>query len=103
MFLGLAGYYRKFIKTFGAIVTPLTAHLRKEGFAYSPTAKAAFTVLKTAITTAPVLALSDFVQPFVVECDALDAWLRRRAPPRPAPGGVLQQACCTTTSLPSGV
>jgi hypothetical protein len=33
VFLGLAGYYRKFIKTFGAIVTPLTAHLRKEGFA----------------------------------------------------------------------
>jgi hypothetical protein len=68
-FLGIVDYYRKFIKTFEAIVAPLTALLHKEGFAWSPEGKAAFTTLKTAITTAPVLALLDFGQPFVVECD----------------------------------
>lgn len=49
---------------------PLTALLRKEGFTWSPEAEAAFTTLKTAITTTPVLTLPDFCQPFVVECDA---------------------------------
>jgi hypothetical protein len=31
-FLGIAGYYRKLVKTFGAIATPFTTLLRKEGF-----------------------------------------------------------------------
>jgi hypothetical protein len=68
-FLGLAGYYRKFIKNFGTIAAPLTA-LLKEGFIWTNVASSAFEELKTAITTTPILAMPDFRQPFVVECDA---------------------------------
>jgi hypothetical protein len=69
-FLGLAGYYRRFIRDFGAIAAPLTALLRKEGFRWSDEAAAAFRKLQHALTAAPVLQLPDFNRDFIVECDA---------------------------------
>jgi hypothetical protein len=69
-FLGLTGYYRKFIKGYGSIAAPLTAMLRKNSFSWTEPTEAAFQALKEAITHAPVLALLDFTQPFLIECDA---------------------------------
>jgi hypothetical protein len=69
-FLGLAGYYRRFIKDFGAIAAPLTQLLKRNAFLWSDEATAAFEALKKALTEAPVLHLPDFNQEFVVDCDA---------------------------------
>jgi hypothetical protein len=70
-FLGLTGYYRKFIN--GDIATPLTQLLKWEVFRWMPAAAAAFESLKAAMTAAPVLQLPDFTRSFIVDCDASDS------------------------------
>lgn len=72
-FLGLAGYYRKFIKDFSQIAKPLT-ELTKKDVEYRWTAQQedAFDKLKVALTTAPVLQYPDFMRPFIVTTDASD-------------------------------
>ena len=64
------GYYRKFVHDYGAIVAPLTALLKKDGFTWNTAAASAFQALKATVTSAPVLALPDFTRSFVIECDA---------------------------------
>jgi hypothetical protein len=68
-FLGLAGYYRKFIRDFGSIAAPLTKLLKKEGYRWTEEADSAFQALKAALTQALVLHMPDFNMDFIVDCD----------------------------------
>ena len=81
-FLGLAGYYRRFISGFSRIAAPLTDLLRDDiPFTWSDKEMQAFQQLKDAISTAPVLIIPDLNKPFHLHCDASGY----------AIGGVLQQ------------
>jgi hypothetical protein len=63
-------YYRKFIHSYEDIASLLTKLLKREAFHWTSKAAMAFDSLKATLTSAPVLQLPDFAQPFVVDCDA---------------------------------
>ncbi|WVZ89965.1 LOW QUALITY PROTEIN: hypothetical protein U9M48_036310 [Paspalum notatum var. saurae] len=70
-FLGLAGYYRRFIKDFSKTAKPMTSLTKKNAkYSWSLNCEEAFQSLKRSLTTAPVLAQPDVTKPFDVYCDA---------------------------------
>jgi len=70
-FLGMAGYYRRFIRNFGDIAHPLTALTSKNvSWSWTDECEHAFQHLKTALITAPVLTYPEFSKPFQLLCDA---------------------------------
>ena len=79
-FLGLASYYRRFVRDFSSLAAPLHALLPPTGrgkckkpvhsFVWSEEAQKAFDVLKLALTSVPVLRYPDFSRSFILEIDA---------------------------------
>ena len=81
-FLGLTGYYRRFIEGFSKLALPLTKLTHKgQAFVWDTQCKHSFHTLKKRLTTAPVLVLPNPREPFEVYCDASKMGL----------GGVLMQ------------
>ena len=81
-FLGLAGYYRRFIEGFSKLALPLTQLTCKgKAFVWDAQCESSFNELKRRLTTAPILILPKLEEPFVVYCGASKLGL----------GGVLMQ------------
>ncbi|KAK1681688.1 hypothetical protein QYE76_042536 [Lolium multiflorum] len=70
-FLGLAGYYRRFVEGFSSIARPMTQLLKKDKkFEWTDKCEVSFQKLKARLTTAPILIMPDITKPFDVYCDA---------------------------------
>jgi hypothetical protein len=69
-FLGLTGFYRRFVLNYATIASPLTDLLKANSFTWNDDAQTAFTNLKNTMATLPLLALPNFSIPFKVTTDA---------------------------------
>lgn len=66
-FLGLTGYYRKFVNEYASIASILTNQLRKDRFGWTDEAEITFNKLKEAMKRVHVLAMLDILKPFIVD------------------------------------
>ena len=82
-FLGLASFYRKFIRNFSSIFAPLTDCLKKGNFKWTISQQESFEDIKKRLASSPVLQLPDFSSPFEVAVDACGTGI----------GAVLSQQC----------
>ena len=72
-FLGMANYYRRFIKDFSQVAAPLNALLRKDvKFRWTQGCQNAFDALKSKLISAPILSYPDPTKRFILTCDASD-------------------------------
>ncbi|KAL5566169.1 hypothetical protein UlMin_029333 [Ulmus minor] len=70
-FLGLAGYYRRFVEGFSTLAAPLTALTKKDRrYEWTDKCERSFQELKKRLTSAPILVLPTDVTDFTVYCDA---------------------------------
>jgi hypothetical protein len=70
-FLGLVGFYCKFVRHFAILARPLTQLLKKNQlFVWTTKHQSTFEALKQALCTAPVLGIPNFTKPFCIETDA---------------------------------
>ena len=95
-FLGLAGYYRKFIPNFASVAAPLTDLTRKSApnqVQWSEECETAYCRLKAAMCSSPVLEALDFQKLFILQTDASEQGV----------GAVLSQKECIGAGAPSVV
>lgn len=72
-FLGVASWYRRFVKNFSQIAAPLNKLLKKKSrWQWNQEQEQAFDTLKNCLTQAPVLTCPDFTRPFILQTDASD-------------------------------
>jgi transposase InsO family protein len=72
-FLGMAGWYRKFIPKFADIARPLFNLTKKDAkWAWTPECQSAFEQIRDSLTAAPVLAVADPNKPYILHTDASD-------------------------------
>ena len=70
-FLGMAGWYRRFIQDFASTTFHLTELLsKKKKFIWTEDAQKSFNLLKEKLISAPLLVHPDYSKPFIVQCDA---------------------------------
>ena len=69
-FLGLTGFYRKFVQHYASIAAPLTTLLKRDSFTWSEEAQRSFEQLKDTMTNTTVLMLPNFQEDFIIETDA---------------------------------
>ncbi|MEW8546931.1 MAG: RNase H-like domain-containing protein [Candidatus Thiodiazotropha sp.] len=70
-FLGLAQYYRKFIKGYSSLCSPLYSLLQKGSeFLWTENCQRAFGCIKQLLTSSPILAFPNLQRPFILTCDA---------------------------------
>ena len=69
-FMGICTYYKKFVKGFSQLATPLTDLTKKGAFAWIDRAQETFEHLMEVMSSCPILALPDFTRAFTLECDA---------------------------------
>lgn len=86
-FMGLCSWYRRFIKDFSTLMSPVNDLIKGKGrnkkqkIEWTPEAEQSFLSIKQALVSAPILCQPDFTQKFTIQCDASDTGL----------GGVLTQ------------
>lgn len=68
-FHGLASFYRRFIPHFSGVMAPITDCMKGTKFHWTNDVEAAFHEIKRRLTSAPILVLPDFSQPFELHCD----------------------------------
>lgn len=71
-FLGLAGWYRRFIANFADLAAPISDCIKGDKFKLTEEASISFEKLKSALTSPPVLAQPNFHKKFYLQCDASD-------------------------------
>ena len=69
-FSSLFTYFGRYVKGFSQLTTPLTDLTKKGAFSWTKGAQQTFEKMKKIMSSCPILALPDFSQPFIVECDA---------------------------------